>query len=250
MNLELDRFAHIDSPLRRWDARWKLAAGVVFVIATVCLRQPTIAAGAAAVALLLVFVGRLPWGGVCERLRPAAIVILAIVVILAATGPGPRVTLLGLPLSQPGLAMAGLVAAKALGIVLALIALVSSAPAQRTWAAMRRMYVPAGLVQIFHLAYRYVFVIHSESRAVQTAMRARGFRAGLTGRSLAVLGNAVGMLLIRSTERAERVYLAMQARGFDGSFPTTDAWQTRASDVLKFVALTGVSVLLVLVDFA
>jgi cobalt/nickel transport system permease protein len=157
---------------------------------------------------------------------------------------------MGLPLSHSGLVTAGLVTAKALAVLLALVALVSSAPAQRTWAAMRKLNVPAGLVQVLHLAYRYVFVIHSESRAVQTAMRARGFRAGLAGRSLSVLGNAVGMLLIRSTERAERVYLAMQARGFDGSFPTTDGWQTRTSDVMNFIALAGISLLLVLADLA
>lgn len=248
MKFDLDRFAHIDSPLQRWDARWKLSAGVLFVICTVVLQELTAAMMAAAVGVGLVLVGRLPWAGVAHRLKPVTIVVVAIVVILAATAPGERLDVLGLPLSKSGLAAGSLVAAKAFAIVLALVALVSSSPAQQTWAAMRRLHVPAGLVQVFHLAYRYVFVIQSESAAVQTAMRARGFRLQARTRALSVLGNAVGMLLIRSTERAERVYLAMQARGFDGSFPTLRAWHTRTSDVLKFGGLAAVSIVLLAID--
>jgi cobalt/nickel transport system permease protein len=191
----------------------------------------------------------MPIGEVLHRLKPVAVVVGVIAVVLAMTAPGERVAWAGVSWSQSGLAVGGLVAAKALAVVLALVALVSSSPARQTWAAMRRLHVPAGIVQVFHLAYRYVFVIQSESRAVQTAMRARGYRARLNVHSLSILGNAVGMLLIRSTERAERVYLAMQARGFDGSFPASEDWRTRGSDIIKFVLLAGAAAGLVAFDF-
>lgn len=248
MNIELDRFAHIDSPLRRWDARWKLAAGAVFVVATVGLRSLPMSAAAMMVAVGLTIVGRLPWRAAAQRLKAPAVVVVAIVMLLAITAPGERLHWGGLSLSKAGLHAGGLVAAKAIGVVLGLIAIVSSSPTQRLWAAMRQLHIPAGLVQVFHLTYRYVFVIQSESRAVHNAMRARAFRSNLSGRSLAILGNAVGMLLIRSTERAERVYLAMQARGFDGTFPVTESWSTRKSDIVKFSAIAVVSFILVAID--
>lgn len=250
MKFELDKFAHIESPLQRWDTRWKLGACALFVVATVSLRTPWVAAAALLIAAGLIAVGRLPASEVGLRIRPVIIVVVVIACVLAISSPGERFDLAGVPLSQDGVRAGALVAAKALAVVLALVALVSSSPTQRTWAAMRQLYVPAGLVQVFHLAYRYVFVIHAESRAVQVAMRARGFRPELRGRSLAVLGNAVGMLLIRSTERAERVYLAMQARGYDGSFPLTEPWRTRTSDIMKFTGLGLLSVLLIAGDFA
>ncbi|HOA73384.1 MAG TPA: cobalt ECF transporter T component CbiQ [Phycisphaerae bacterium] len=249
MKLDLDKFAHIDSPLRRWDARWKLAAAAVFVTAVILLRTAQTAVPAVVLAGALVLLGRMPLREVLHRVKPAAVVVGVVVMVLAITAPGERVAWAGLSWSRGGLAAGGLVAAKALAVVLALVALVSSSPTRQIWAAMRRLHVPAGLVQVFHLAYRYVFVIQSESRAVQTAMRARGYRAKLNPHNLSVLGNVVGMLLIRSTERAERVYLAMQARGFDGSFPTLEEWRTRGSDIIKFVLLAGASAALVAVDF-
>lgn len=245
MNLELDRFAHVGSPLARWDCRWKLGAAAVFVAATVSLRDLPTAVTAAVLSVGLVLFARLPGAEVFRRIRPVLIILAVIICVLAVTGGGPRVHLAGVPLSRNGLHTAGLVAAKALTIVLALVALLSTSATQQVLAAMRRLYVPSGLVQVFHLAYRYVFVIQSESRAVQTAMRARGFRLKPNRRSLGILGNAVGMLLIRSTERAERVYLAMQARGFNGSFPVTRPWRTTASDIAKFAALVTLSLALV-----
>lgn len=246
--LELDRFAHIDSPLQRWDARWKLAAAAVFVVATILLRHIGPALVAVGVSLSLIAVGRLPCKGVLQRVRPVIILMLIIVGTLALTGSGGRTCFGAIPLSRSGLATGMLVAAKALAIVLALVALVSTTPAWRTLAAMRRLHLPGGLVQVTHLAYRYVFLIQTESRAVQTAMRARGFRSGLDRRSFTVLGNAIGMLLIRSTERAERVYLAMQARGFDGSFRPGEPFVTNPSDVLAFVAVALLSLMPLLAD--
>lgn len=250
MNIDLDRFAHIDSPLRRWDARWKLAAGAILVVCTVCLRTMPMALAALLLALSLGAAGRLPLREAAARVKAPALVITAIMLILALTAPGDRVHLLGIPLSRAGLAAATLVGAKAFAVVVGLMALVSSSPTQRLWAAMRRLHVPAGLVQVFHLAYRYVFVIQSESRAVHNAMQARAFRRNVSTRSLAVLGNAIGMLLIRSTERAERVYLAMQARGFDGTFPVTEAWSTRTSDIVKAAVVVALSLALLAGDLA
>ena len=33
MKHPIDRFAGLDSPVHRWDERWKLAAGLIFLIA-------------------------------------------------------------------------------------------------------------------------------------------------------------------------------------------------------------------------
>ncbi len=85
--------------------------------------------------------------------------------------------------------------------------------------------------------YRYIFVIAEEALRL---MRARDSRsAGVEGRKsggtawwrAGILGSMVGSLFLRSYERSERVYAAMQARGYDGEprFLWNPSW--RAAEI-------------------
>src|SRR5688572_28998753 len=56
-----------DSPLARWDARWKLAAILLAVFAIVSLQQVGAATGAFAVTLALTVLGRVPVGVILGR---------------------------------------------------------------------------------------------------------------------------------------------------------------------------------------
>jgi cobalt/nickel transport system permease protein len=49
-----------------------------------------------------------------------------------------------------------------------------------------------------------------------------------------------GTLLVRGSDRAERVAQAMRCRGFDGHFRTTTAFRTRPADVGMFLLIVGV----------
>jgi len=126
--------------------------------------------------------------------------------------------------------------AKALAIVLALLIATSTSPAQRTLSAMRHLRIPSGLIQVFHLSYRYLFLLQRELQTIRGAMAARRFQLRMNTRALGMIGNVVGMLLIRSIERADRVYLAMQARGFDGNFRPRVPFRTAPADTAKFSA--------------
>lgn len=88
---------------------------------------------------------------------------------------------------------------------------------------LERLRLPRILVATVMFMYRYMFVIVEEA---QRLMRARDSRSATDGGSKPggtvwwrgqVLGNMVGALFVRSYERSERVYLAMQARGYDGT---------------------------------
>jgi cobalt/nickel transport system permease protein len=93
--------------------------------------------------------------------------------------------------------------------------------------ALRALRVPAIMVSIISFMYRYLAVLSDEAGRMSRARQARsavpaGNRsgAGLAWRAR-VTGAMVGSLFIRSYERSERVYAAMLARGFDGTFHTT-----------------------------
>jgi cobalt/nickel transport system permease protein len=76
--------------------------------------------------------------------------------------------------------------------------------------------VPPLLVATLQFMDRYRHVLLDELDRMATARRARTFRRR---RALpwALLGGLIGMLFLRTFERAERVHGAMLARGWNGT---------------------------------
>jgi cobalt/nickel transport system permease protein len=86
---------------------------------------------------------------------------------------------------------------------------------------LRRLRVPVLMTEIVGFMYRYLAVLRDEAVRMLRARASRSARpAGGEGGSIAwrarVVGGMVGALFIRAFERSERVYAAMQSRGFDG----------------------------------
>ena len=100
--------------------------------------------------------------------------------------------------------------------------LISVVPFDRLLATLRRLGVPAILVAILAFMFRFIFVLWKELDTMRAARRARTFdQAGLVFRWRNA-AQMIGMLLIRSLGRSERVYGAMCARGWDGTVRTLD----------------------------
>ena len=73
--------------------------------------------------------------------------------------------------------------------------------------------MPGLLVTTLALLYRYLFVLIDELERMQRARAARTFRSS-RWKTWQVLASIAGQLFVRSTERAERIYAAMCARGW------------------------------------
>ena len=222
-----------DSPLARWDARWKLAALLLAVFAAVSLQQVGAAAGAFAVALGLAGLGRVPVGVILGRVG----------LLLLAVAP----LLIFVPFTA-GLVEAAVLALRVLAVGLLALVLTRTAPLARTFAAAHALGVPGVLVQIAQLAYRYTFLLAAEVRRTRVALRSRGFQTRTDRHTYRTLGYAVGALLVRSGDRAERVSDAMRCRGFDGTYHSITEFRTTVADVLGFGAVVAGAVSLVLAD--
>ena len=78
------------------------------------------------------------------------------------------------------------------------------------------------MVSIISFMYRYLGVLGDEAtrmnraRASRSAVGPSGRPGGTIRWRASVTGSMVGSLFLRSYERSERIYGAMQARGFDG----------------------------------
>ena len=80
--------------------------------------------------------------------------------------------------------------------------------------ALEKLKVPEALVTQLLLLYRYIFVLGDEAHRMSQARRLRSFRR--RGMGWRVYAQMLGQLLLRTFARAQRVYLAMKCRGFDG----------------------------------
>jgi len=97
--------------------------------------------------------------------------------------------------------------------VLALLLLTWTTPFDEILRELRRWRFPSVMLSTLALMYRYLPVLREESRRMSRARASRTFsRRRIAGwQNLALI---IGQLFIRSADRAERIYLAMCARGW------------------------------------
>jgi cobalt/nickel transport system permease protein len=166
--------------------------------------------------------------------RPARAAFFALPFVLAAlplvfTRSGdPLGTLalgpVALTVSGEGLRMFTTIAFKSWVSVQAALLLSFTTPFHDLVDALRQLRLPRIMVAIISFMYRYLAVLTDEAGRMSRARAARsaapvGGRGGGSLRWRAgVTGTMVGSLFLRSYERSERIYGAMQARGFDGEF--------------------------------
>ena len=241
MHPEVDRYAHLDSALHRWDPRWKVASlGILlatFAAVPPPAGQPSLgrevphALACLGTALALVAISRIPLGFAARRLIPALIFLGAFAAVYPLSfGPS------GLSFSGERLLAAAVIALRALAIAFLVFPIFGTSRFDATMRALRALRVPGPLVGIAVFSYRYLFVYSDELRRMRTAMRSRGFRGRPPLHALRTAGNCVGMLLVRSVERTEGILDAMIARGYAGTFRTLDDFRTRPADAAKAAA--------------
>jgi cobalt/nickel transport system permease protein len=95
--------------------------------------------------------------------------------------------------------------------------------------ALDRAHVPKIFVMQLLFLYRYLFVLAEELMRI---VRARNMRAfGKHGRDIRTFISITGTFLLRSMERAERIYQAICSRGFDGSVRLLRDVEIRFTDI-------------------
>lgn len=208
-----------DSVLHRLPAPAKILAVVVTILAIVATPREAFWAFAL-YALLLGAVAasaRIPPRFIGRRIR-IEVPFLAFAVFLPIVGVGPRVDVLGLPLSQEGLWAGWNIAAKGTLGVFAAILLSASTPVVELLRGLERLRVPRVLVAIAGFMVRYLDVVAGEAGRMRVARISRGDDPRWIWQARATAATA-GTLFVRSYERGERVHLAMLARGYTGSMP-------------------------------
>lgn len=209
--------------MHQLPAHVKLLALLTFMLIVVATPREAIWAFGA-YALMLVVVAGVSGigGGFIVRRMVVEVPFLVFAVLLPFIATGPRIDVLGIPLSENGLWGAwNLIAKATLGVVASILLAATTEP-RDVILGLQRLRVPQTLVQIMAFMVRYIDVIGDEMQRMRIARESRAFEAKGLGQ-LKIVAHAAGALFIRSYERGERVYLAMLSRGYSGSLPAFDA---------------------------
>jgi cobalt/nickel transport system permease protein len=197
----LDRFSRLESPIHHLPTAVKLvgALGLIAALITIPLTHLWFFAASAGLLCILTAVSRIPWKFILRRLILLEPFVLGIA-IMALFQPG-------------GLTVFLTVVVKSTLCLFTMILLSNTTPFAELLSTLRRVGFPRLLVTVLALLYRYIFVLIDEAERLSRARESRTFRKSQLQRwhSLASL---IGQLFVRSTERAERIFAAMLARGW------------------------------------
>ena len=130
--------------------------------------------------------------------------------------------------------------------VMAVLILVSTTPFTQLSAQLRRFKVPEILVTIFEMTYRYIGALLLEVSSMYTAYMLRSNRK--KGLEMRHMGSFVGQLLLRSFDRAERVYNAMKCRGYTLYNSYHKRKQLTGNDLLFLSVVCGFCLLFRFID--
>jgi cobalt/nickel transport system permease protein len=216
MDLGLEQFAYLDSPIHRWEARTRLVGLLALVFAFSFVQQMAVLPVMGAVTAVLFLLSRLPVTFWFNRLRYPGVFLLVVAVLLPFFSGTTVVWQMGpLALRQEGLLAFLLIFVKFVCILTISLVLFSTAPFLTSIKALRALHVPPILADMLLLTYRYIFELGHDLHTMERAMRLRGFQAGrLSGPGVRALAALAGTLLVRSYEQSERVYQAMVLRGY------------------------------------
>ncbi len=197
----LSPYQHRASPIHRLPAAAKVAGAVALVVAVVLLpRGAWPVYGACATALVLVAaLARVPARHLALRLLLLEPFVVGVAALSLLQPGGTRVFLAML--------------AKSTLCLLAMIVLASTTRFSDVLRVLWRLRVPPLLVTSLALMYRYLSLLVDETVRMHRARKSRTFTPDrvLAWRSAATVA---AHLFIRSSERGERIYAAMCARGW------------------------------------
>ena len=200
-----DQFADLDSCLSRLSARSKIifCLTLVLLIALTPIRIKYAFAFYGVFVILLIFASKIPWLFFLKRL----LTILPFVALVAVSIPF---------IQDGGWVIFWSCVIKAVLIILSLILLIQTTRFSRMLNELEKLKVPRLIITLLSFMYRYLFVVEDEILRKKRALdlRSAGRRDLVIIKSTA---NMLGSLFIHTYERAERIYLAMCARGYKGS---------------------------------
>ncbi len=215
----LDEFSRHDSPVHRIDPRAKVVTTFVFLVCVVSFGKYDVLGLLPFVLFPLVLAtdSGMPAVELWRRLMVAAPFALVVGIFNPLLDREVIAHVGAIPITGGMVSYLSIIMRFLLTTSTALL-LIATTSMPDVCAAIDRLGVPNVLATQLLFLYRYIFVLAEE---VLRLARARSLRAfGRRGLGMRVYGNILGHLLLRTIARSQRVFSAMQCRGFNGQIRT------------------------------
>lgn len=249
----LDTFAAGKTAVHRLDPAGKTVASLLVILAVVLVGRDHFLPLVPVAAALAVYhvLGRTPIGYTLHRLAVVSPFAVAMVVLLPFVEPGEVVwqRALGpwtIEVTREGLVRAAGVTAKFTLCVWVTLLLLATTRFQDVLQGLTRLRVPRLFVVQLAFLYRYLWVLMDEVMRLRQARAARDAGLGPWRMQFQSHAGVVGVLFIKTYDRAERIYWAMAARGFDGTVHAPVSSRLRVKDwaLVAAAAALGAGVIL------
>jgi cobalt/nickel transport system permease protein len=193
--------SHRDSLVSRLPAAFKLGVALVIIVGTVLVPPGAMGwfVGASLLLLITAALSRIPPLFLLQRLAWLSPLILS-VALVNAFQPATRGSWVA-------------VAAKSMICLLTIILVSNTTPFSQILRVLKGVRVPSLLITTIALMHRYLFVLVEEAERMRRARASRTFTRR-RGTRWQAMSTVVGQLFVRASERAERIYDAMCARGW------------------------------------
>lgn len=232
----LDSLSYRDTVIHRLDPRGKVIATMIFVITVISYPKYEVISLVPffIFPVLLITLSDTPFKFVLKKM----LVVSPFAVFIGIFNPifdTRTVTLAdGVLISAGWISLLSIMMKFTLTISAALL-LVATTSFPGVCNALQRLGVPVPFTSQLFFLYRYIFVLMEEAMRIVRAKDLRSF--GTRGTGIKVFVRLIGILLVRTVERAERIYSAMLSRGFRGHIPSMRQFRFTIPDAV-FVFLT------------
>jgi len=234
--------AYGDSFIHQLNPVTKIISTVILSFAAALSNDFTILVVYFIVSLVLVLMARIKFCDVMKRLKPVFWFLLMLWIILPVTFKGEVLYRAGfISITKPGVILCTKITLKSIAILVLFTALLATMTVAALGHGLHKLHVPDKMVFLLLMTYRYISVIEDEYKRLLRAAKFRGFKPGTNLHSYKTYAYLAGMLFVRASCRAQRVYQAMICRGFNGKFNTLDTFSSNRK--LNFLFVFVVSAL-------
>jgi cobalt/nickel transport system permease protein len=226
--------------LQQLDPRVRLVGMLSLVVSVVLCRQLKIVAALFLIALLIAIASKVTLVSLARRVWFVVLAFTGLIALPALfTTPGEVIASLpGLHLSMTaqGLRAALLLILRVETAATLTTVLVLSTPWTHTLKALRSLHLPAEVVTMLAMTHRYAFLLLETANQMFESRQSRtvGVLTGAESRS--VSARTAGVLLSKSMELSQEVYLAMLTRGFRGEIHVLTNFRMKARDYAGLAA--------------
>ena len=237
----IKELANGNSVIRDLDPRVKLVVVFLFSVVVAAADRFCVLLWALVLGILIAGTAKVPVNELCRRLIPVNLLIVFLWLFLPFTFTGQPLFYLGpLAATREGVLYATRITMKSNAMMLMLITLAASTPIFTLGHAMHALRIPPKLVHLFFFTYRYIHVMYREYLRLVNSMKIRGFTPGNNLHTYRTSAYLVGMLLVRSFDRAQRVHNAMLCRGFKGNLYSLKKFSLNGRDAAAFILMVTV----------